>query len=158
VNSSFVYKLCAEASMEQCSNPILLSTATSYPDFLFPFLFFREPLMLLSASSAMSRARFGCRPSGCTGDPAATDTACSTSAGFASGSCSPPDGLFSTLSLPSAGSTTGVPGITSFGSENTARYVLRVSRYSPSDCQQVAKSERRRITHAHEGREIWVWL
>jgi hypothetical protein len=128
--------------------------ATGHPDFLFPFLFFRAPpTVLLSTNSTTFRARFVCRSSSCTG---AADTACATAAGFASGSCSP-DGLVSTLSLPSAGSTAEVPGITNFGSENTARYVLRVSGNSPRDCQQVARSEKRRNAHAHEGQVIWVW-
>jgi hypothetical protein len=85
-----------------------------YPDFLFPFLLFREPpTMLQSASSTMSRARFGCS---CIG---AADTG-ATAAGIASGSCSP-DGLVSTPSLPSTGSPTEAPGMTNVGSENTAR-------------------------------------
>jgi hypothetical protein len=130
----------------------------SYPDFLFPFLFFRAlTTVLQSATSAISRARFGCRPSKCAvGDPATTDTGCVTAVDFASGSCSPDD-LASTLSPPSAAdSTTEVPGITNFGSENTARYVLRVSGNSQSCSQQVSKNERRGNAHAHEGREIWA--
>jgi hypothetical protein len=105
-----------------------IESAINYPDFLFPFLFFRAPPTVLpSTTSAISRVRFGCRPSDCAvGDPATTDTGCATAVGFASGSCSPND-LVSTLSPPSAGSTTEEPGITNFGSENTARYVLRVS-------------------------------
>ena len=101
-----------------------IESAIRYPDFLFPFLFFRAPptvLVLPSATSAISWARFGCRPASCAvGDPVATDTRCATAVGFASGSGSPDD-LGSTLSSPSASSTTEVPGITNFGSENTAR-------------------------------------
>ena len=135
-----------------------IESATIYPDFLPLFLFFRAPPPVLrSVTSATSRARFGCRPSNCAvGDPAITDTACATAAGFASGSSCSLDGLVSTLSPPSAGSTTEVPGITNFGSENTARYVLRVSGNSQSCSQQVSRNERRGNAHGHEGREIWV--
>ena len=132
--------------------------AIIYPDFLFPFLFFRvPPTVLQSATSAISRARFGCRVANCApcavGDPTTTDTGCATAVGFASGSCSLDD-LVSTPSPPSAGSTTKVPGTTNFGPENTARYVLRVSG---SCSQQVSKNEQRgKNPHAHEEREIWV--
>jgi hypothetical protein len=120
-----------------------IESAIIYPDFLFPFLFFRAPPTVLPATSAISRARFGCRPSNCAvGVPATTDTGCAIPVGFASGSCSLDD-LASTLSPPSAGSTTEVPGITNFGSENTARYVLRVSGNSQSCSQQVSKNEQR---------------
>ena len=40
-----------------------IESAINYPDFLFPFLFFRAPPTVLQpAASAISRARFGCRP------------------------------------------------------------------------------------------------
>jgi hypothetical protein len=141
-------------------NTIAMQSAIFYPDFLLPFLFFRGlPTVLQSATSTISRARFGCRPSDCgaVGDPATTDTACATAAGFASGRC-PLDDFVSALSPPSAGSTTEVPGITNFGSENTARYVLRVSGNSPSCSQHVSKNKQRGNAHGHEGRVIWVCL
>jgi hypothetical protein len=127
--------------------------AIIYPNFLFRFLFFRAPSTVLqSATSTISRARFGCRPSNCAvGDPATTDTGCATAVDFASRSCTPDDSP-----LPPSGSTTEVPGITNFGSENTARYVLRVSGNPQSCFQQESKNERRGNAHVHEGREIWV--
>lgn len=128
----------------------------NYPDFLFPFLFFRTPPTLLqSATSAMSRARFACRPSNCAvGDPVTTDTGRVTAVGLASGKCSPDD--LDSMPSPSSAGSTEMSGMTNFGSENTARYVLRVSGNSPSYSQQASKYERSGNTHAHEGREIWV--